>query len=87
MSTIYFLNILSLGLVRSVTFTFLSFECMYMLYFTLIRYMLEYASVVLNPIASTEANKLECIQQHFQPSVLIVYFPMSIIVLLMLYNS
>jgi hypothetical protein len=36
-----------------------------MLYFTLVRSTLEYASVVWNPITTTDANKLERIQQKF----------------------
>jgi hypothetical protein len=40
-------------------------ECLYVLYFTLVRSKLEYASVVVNSITSTDANKLERIQQKF----------------------
>jgi hypothetical protein len=36
-----------------------------MLYFTLIRSKLEYTSVVLNSITTSDANKLERIQQKF----------------------
>jgi hypothetical protein len=36
-----------------------------MLYFTLVRSKLEYAYVVWNSITTTDANKLERIQQKF----------------------
>ncbi|PNF27925.1 hypothetical protein B7P43_G03400 [Cryptotermes secundus] len=54
-----------LGLIRSITYRFSSMESLYILYFTLVRSKLEYASVVWNSITSTNANKLERIQQKF----------------------
>jgi hypothetical protein len=50
-----------LGIVRSITFNFLSLECMLRLYTAL----MEYASIVWNSITSTDANRLERIQQRF----------------------
>jgi hypothetical protein len=35
-----------LGLIRSITYSFSSLECLYVLYFTIVRSKLEYASVV-----------------------------------------
>jgi hypothetical protein len=54
-----------LGLIRSIVFRSSSLDCLYVLYFTLDRSKLEHASVVWNSITSTDANKLERIQQKF----------------------
>jgi hypothetical protein len=45
-----------LGLIRS--FRFSSLDFLYVLYFMLVRYKLEYASVVRNSVTSTDANRL-----------------------------
>jgi hypothetical protein len=64
-----------LGLVRSITFTFSSLDCMHRLYITLVRSKLEYGSVVWNSITSTEANKLERIQLKFASVCFYRFFP------------
>jgi hypothetical protein len=54
-----------LGLIWPVTIRFSSLDCLCMLYFALGRSKFEYASVVWNCVRSTDANKLERIQQEF----------------------
>jgi hypothetical protein len=64
-----------LGLIRSITQSFSSLECLYVLDFTLVRPRLEYASVVWNSITSTDANKLERIQQKFTSVCFYCFYP------------
>jgi hypothetical protein len=66
-----------LGPIHSITYSVSSLECLYVLYLTLARPRLEYASVVWNSITSTDANKLERIQQKFT-SVCFYHFFSSI---------
>jgi hypothetical protein len=54
-----------LGLIRSITFSFTSLDCLFVLYTALVRPRLEYASVVWNSITATDSKKLERIQQKF----------------------
>jgi hypothetical protein len=54
-----------LGLIRSINFRLSSLDCLWVLYFTLVRSKLEYASAVWNSITTTDAKKLERIQQKF----------------------
>jgi hypothetical protein len=64
-----------LGLVGNITFKFSPLECKLRLYITLIRFKLEYASVLWYSITSTHANKLECIQQRFSALCFNRFFP------------
>jgi hypothetical protein len=50
---------------------------MHRLYITLVRPKLEYTSVVWNSIMSTNANKLECIQQRFVALCFNRFFPQA----------
>jgi hypothetical protein len=63
-----------LGLIHSTIYRFSSRDCFSVLYITLVRPRLEYASVVWNSITSTDANKLERIQQKFT-FVFLSFFP------------
>jgi hypothetical protein len=64
-----------LGLIRSTAYSFSSLECLRVLYPTLVRPRLEYASVVWNSITSTDANKLGRIQQKFTSICLYRFYP------------
>jgi hypothetical protein len=67
-----------LGLVRAITFPFSSIGSLYMLYCTLSRSKLEYASVVWNSVTTTDANKVERIQQKFAALCYNRFHPKSI---------
>jgi hypothetical protein len=64
-----------LGLVRTLPFSFSSLDCLYMLYFILVRSKLEYASVVWNSMTTTDANELERIQQRFAALCYYLFLP------------
>jgi hypothetical protein len=70
-----------LRLIRSITFMFSSLDCLYVLYFTLVRSKLEYTSVVWNFITSADANNLERIQQKFASVCFYRFSPMFPIVI------
>jgi hypothetical protein len=64
-----------LGLTCSITLNFSSLNCLYVLYFTLVRSKLAYAPVVCYSVTSTHTNKLERIQQKFASVCLCRFFP------------
>jgi hypothetical protein len=73
-----------LGLVRTLTFSFSSLDCLYMLYFTLVRSKLEYAllfRILLRLLMPTNWNASS---RSLQPFVIIISFPMSNTAMLML---
>jgi hypothetical protein len=72
---VFFECIKLLGLIHHITYRFYSLECLYVLYFTLVRSKLEYAPEVSNSIMSTDANKLERIQQKFTSICFYRFFP------------
>jgi hypothetical protein len=55
----------TLGLIRFITYSFSSLDSLVVLYIALIRYKLEYASVVWNKLTLTDSNKIENIQRKF----------------------
>jgi hypothetical protein len=64
-----------LGLVHSVTFNLLFLECVFIIYFTLIRSDVEYASAVWNSITSTDARDMERVQRNFAGLSFNCFFP------------
>jgi hypothetical protein len=64
-----------LDLARRVTFSFSSFHRLHLLHFTLVKSKLQYATVVSSFITSTDANKLERIQQKFAALCFNSFFP------------
>jgi hypothetical protein len=64
-----------LGLIHSITFSFSSLDCLFVLYFVLVRPRLQYASVVWNSIMSSDSKQLERIQQKFASVCFYRFFP------------
>jgi hypothetical protein len=68
-----------LGLIRFIALRFSPLDCLYVLYFTLMRSKLEYASVVWNS-TSTDASRLERFQQKFAS-----VFPLMFLIVILLH--
>jgi hypothetical protein len=64
-----------LVLIRNITFNFSSIESMLRLYIALVRSMLQNAAVVWNSITSTDASKLERLQQRLAAPCFYCFFP------------
>lgn len=64
-----------LGLFLNVALPLSSLDCILMLYFTVVRPKLEYASVIRNSITPADANKLEGIQRKFAAQFCNRFFP------------
>jgi hypothetical protein len=77
---IFYYGINLLLVVRSVTFTFSSFECMNILHFAPVISKLEYDSADWNSFTSLYANKLEASRRTSQPFVWIVPIPKCVTV-------
>lgn len=67
-----------LGLVLNVALPLSSLDCILMLYFTVVRPKLEYASVIRNSITSADASKLKGIQRKFAAQFYNLFFPNAI---------
>jgi hypothetical protein len=64
-----------LGLIRSITLTFSSLDCLYVLYFTLVRSKLEYASSVGTLSRLPMPTSSSTSSRSLRPSVSIVFSP------------
>lgn len=84
MSTVYFHIVLNVGLICSVTFIFSSLECMYKLYFTLLTSKILLFRILLRLLMR---RNWDTCSRSLQPSVLIIFFPKSTTLMLVLYSS
>jgi hypothetical protein len=62
---IFYKSLKTLGLVHMLTYSFSTTDSLLLLYVTLVRPMLEYASTVWNSVTATDTHKLEKVQRKF----------------------
>jgi hypothetical protein len=69
----------TLGLIRYVTYNFSNLDCIVVLYNSLIRPELEYASVAWNNLFLTDSNKIENIKRKFANLCYYLFFQADIL--------
>ena len=72
-----------LGLIRKLTYSFSTINSLLLLYVTLVRPVLEYASTVWNSVTATDTNKLERVQRKFASHASSIFSLLWITIILM----